>query len=381
MKLPVYLDYNATTPVDERVLAEMLPWFSQNFGNAASRSHLYGWQAEEAVSIARMQVAKLLGAGDKDLVFTSGATESNNLAIKGLFEAFGKEKKHIITIATEHKAVLDVCTHLEQFGARITVLLPDSEGLITTEQIADAIEADTLLVSAMYANNETGVIFPIEEIAKVCREKNVFFHTDATQAVGKFPINLRNTPIDLLSLSAHKLYGAKGVGALYVNRSNPKLKVIAQMDGGKHERGMRSGTLNVPGIVSLGKACDLARLEMKTNQEKLSFLRNKLEQSILSKLENTSVNGGNAPRLAHVTNIAFGGVDGEMLLGNLKNIAVSSGSACTSASVLPSHVLKAMGVKDDLAYSSIRFSLGKYTTEEEIDFTINHVVEVIKKMR
>ncbi|MDI9879115.1 cysteine desulfurase family protein [Flectobacillus longus] len=381
MKLPVYLDYNATTPVDERVLAEMLPWFSQNFGNAASRSHLYGWQAEEAVSVARVQVAKILGAGDKDLVFTSGATESNNLAIKGLFEAFGKEKKHIITIATEHKAVLDVCTHLEQFGARITILLPDSEGLITTEQIADAIEADTLLVSAMYANNETGVIFPIEEIAKVCREKNVFFHTDATQAVGKLPINLRNTPIDLLSLSAHKLYGAKGIGALYVNRSNPKLKVIAQMDGGKHERGMRSGTLNVPGIVSLGKACDLARLEMKVNQEKLSFLRSKLEQTILSKLENTSVNGGNAPRLAHVTNIAFGGVDGEMLLGNLKNIAVSSGSACTSASVLPSHVLKAMGINDDLAYSSIRFSLGKYTTEEEIDFTINHVVEVIEKMR
>ena len=381
MKLPIYLDYNATTPVDERVLAEMLPWFTQNFGNAASRSHLYGWQAEEAVSIARTQVAKLLGAGEKDIVFTSGATESNNLAIKGVFEAFGKEKNHIITIATEHKAILDVCTHFEQFGARITVLLPDSDGLITTEQIAGAIEADTLLVSAMYANNETGVIFPIEEIAKVCREKNVFFHTDATQAVGKLPINLRNIPIDLLSLSAHKLYGAKGIGALYVNRNNPKLQVIAQMDGGKHERGMRSGTLNVPGIVSLGKACDLARLEMKTNQEKLYFLRNKLEQSILSKLENTSVNGGNAPRLAHVTNIAFGGVDGEMLLGNLKNIAVSSGSACTSASVLPSHVLKAMGINDDLAYSSIRFSLGKYTTEEEIDFAINHVVEVIEKMR
>ncbi|PAC27341.1 cysteine desulfurase family protein [Flectobacillus sp. BAB-3569] len=381
MKLPVYLDYNATTPVDERVLAEMLPWFTQNFGNAASRSHLYGWQAEEAVSIARMQVAKLLGASEKDIVFTSGATESNNLAIKGVFEALGKEKNHIITIATEHKAILDVCTHLEQFGARITVLLPDSDGLITTEQITDAIEADTLLVSAMYANNETGVIFPIEEIAKICRERNIFFHTDATQAVGKLPINLRNTPIDLLSLSAHKLYGAKGIGALYVNRNNPKLQVIAQMDGGKHERGMRSGTLNVPGIVSLGKACDLARLEMKNNQEKLSFLRYKLEQSILSKLENTSVNGGNAPRLAHVTNIAFGGVDGEMLLGNLKNIAVSSGSACTSASVLPSHVLKAMGINDDLAYSSIRFSLGKYTTEEEIDFAINHVVEVIEKMR
>lgn len=381
MKLPIYLDYNATTPVDERVLAEMIPWFSQNFGNAASRSHLYGWQAEEAVSVARVQVAKLLGAGEKDIVFTSGATESNNLAIKGVFEAFGKEKNHIITIATEHKAILDVCTHLGQFGARITVLLPDSSGLITTEQIAGAIEADTLLVSAMYANNETGVIFPIDEIAKVCREKNVFFHTDATQAVGKLPINLRNTPIDLLSLSAHKLYGAKGIGALYVNRNNPKLQVIAQMDGGKHERGMRSGTLNVPGIVSLGKACDMARLEMRANQEKLSFLRNKLEQTILSKLENTSVNGGNTPRLAHVTNIAFGGVDGEMLLGNLKNIAVSSGSACTSASVLPSHVLKAMGINDDLAYSSIRFSLGKYTTEEEIDFTINHVVEVIEKMR
>ncbi len=381
MKLPVYLDYNATTPVDERVLAEMLPWFTQNFGNAASRSHLYGWQAEEAVSIARMQVAKLLGAGEKDIVFTSGATESNNLAIKGVFEAFGKEKNHIITIATEHKAILDVCTHLEQFGAKITVLLPDADGLITTAQITEAIGANTLLVSAMYANNETGVIFPIEEIAKVCREKNVFFHTDATQAVGKLPINLRNTPIDLLSLSAHKLYGAKGIGALYVNRNNPRLKIIAQMDGGKHERGMRSGTLNVPGIVSLGKACDLARLEMSANQEKLSFLRNKLEQTILSRLEYTSVNGGNAPRLAHVTNIAFGGVDGEMLLGNLKHIAVSSGSACTSASVLPSHVLKAMGINDDLAYSSIRFSLGKYTTEEEIDFTINHVVEVIEKMR
>ncbi|MDI9857775.1 cysteine desulfurase family protein [Flectobacillus roseus] len=381
MKLPVYLDYNATTPVDERVLADMIPWFTQNFGNAASRSHLYGWQAEEAVSIARTQVAKLLGAGEKDIVFTSGATESNNLAIKGVFEAFGKEKNHIITIATEHKAILDVCTHLEQFGAKTTVLLPNSDGLITTEQIAEAIEADTLLVSAMYANNETGVIFPIEEIAKICRERNIFFHTDATQAVGKLPINLRNTPIDLLSLSAHKLYGAKGIGALYVNRNNPKLQVIAQMDGGKHERGMRSGTLNVPGVVSLGKACDLARLEMRANQEKLSFLRYKLEQSILSKLENTSVNGGNAPRLAHVTNIAFGGVDGEMLLGNLKNIAVSSGSACTSASVLPSHVLKAMGINDDLAYSSIRFSLGKYTTEEEIDFAINHVVEVIEKMR
>ncbi|MFY7826702.1 MAG: cysteine desulfurase family protein [Flectobacillus sp.] len=381
MRLPVYLDYNATTPMDERVLSEMLPWFTHNFGNAASRSHLYGWQAEEAVSVARGQIARLLGTTEKDIVFTSGATESNNLAIKGVFEAFGSEKNHIITIATEHKAVLDVCTHLEQFGAKITVLLPDSDGQITLEQLSDAMDANTLLVSAMYANNETGVIFPIEEIAKVCRERNIFFHTDATQAVGKLPINLRNTPIDLLSLSAHKLYGAKGIGALYVNRNNPQLKVIAQMDGGKHERGMRSGTLNVPGIVSLGKACELARLEMKTNQEKLYFLRNKLEQSILAKLENTSVNGGNAPRLAHVTNIAFGGVDGEMLLGNLKNIAVSSGSACTSASVLPSHVLKAMGINDDLAYSSIRFSLGKYTTEEEIDFAINHVVEVIEKMR
>ncbi len=380
MKLPIYLDYNATTPVDTRVLQEMLPWFSENFGNAASRSHLYGWKAEEAVATARQQVAHLLHANDKEIVFTSGATEANNLALKGVFEALAHKGNHIITIATEHKAILDVCEHLKHLGAEISLLYPDNQGQISPEQIQGAIRPSTILVSAMYANNETGVIFPIRAIGALCQQHQIIFHTDATQAVGKIPIDVQNDHIDLLSLSAHKLYGAKGVGALYINRKNKNLHLVAQMDGGKHERGLRSGTLNVPGIVSLGTACVIAQQEMQSNAQSIAVLRDVLENGLLQ-IPQTSVNGNTQCRLPHVSNIAFGGVDGELLLISLHDIAVSSGSACTSASVLPSHVLKAMGVADQLAYSSIRFSLGKYTTEEEILYTINHVKEVIAKLQ
>jgi cysteine desulfurase len=375
---PVYLDYNATTPVDPRVLDAMLPWFTEQFGNAASRTHLYGWEAADAVADARQQVAQLIGAGEKEVVFTSGATESNNLALKGAFEALGAQRRHIITVATEHKAVLDTCQHLEALGAEVTYLYPTPDGLITPQQVQEALRPDTLLVSVMYANNEIGVIQPMADLGLLCREAGVLFHTDATQAMGKVPINVDKSYIDLLSLSAHKLYGPKGSGALYVRKG---VKLTAQLDGGRHERGHRSGTLNVPGIVGLGKACQLAGAAMEEEAARLSMLRDTLENGILQALPATHINGHRDQRLPQTTNISFGRVDGEELLMAFNRIAVSSGSACTSASVEPSYVLKALGVPDELAYASVRFSLGRFTREEDIALAIAHVQQVVERLR
>lgn len=378
MRLPVYLDYNATTPVDSRVLETMLPWFSEHFGNAASRTHLYGWTAEEAVTNARKQVAKLLNVNPKEVVFTSGATEANNLAIKGLFEKKSVQGKHIVTVATEHKAILDTCHHLEEWGAEVTYLVPSSDGLISLHQLANALRKDTILVSVMYANNEIGVIQPIREMAALAHSVGAVFHSDATQAVGKVAIDMHSDGIDLLSLSAHKLYGPKGVGALIVKQG---IELSQQLDGGGHERGRRSGTLNVPGIVGLGKACEIAQKEMKSEYERLKLLRDRLEQGILAQVPHTFVNGNTATRLPHLTNICFEHIDGENLLLSLKDVAVSTGSACTSASVLPSYVLKVLGLTDDQAYASLRLSLGRFTTDEEITFALQHIKEVVEQMR
>jgi cysteine desulfurase len=378
MKLPIYLDYNATTPVDKQVLEKILPYFSENFGNAASRSHVYGWTAQDAVENARNQVADLLNCQSKEIIFTSGATEANNLGIKGLFEFYFPQKKHIITLQTEHKAVLDVCLHLEKKGCEVSYLKPNEYGLITVNQIEEAIRPDTFLISVMYANNEIGTIQPIEKIGKLAREKEILFHTDATQAVGKIKIDVEKEHIDLLSLSGHKFYAPKGIGALFVRKSPKTNRMIAQMDGGNHERGYRSGSLNVTGIIGLGEACLLSQ---SIDNQNLKQLRDKLEEGILANIPQTKVNGFIENRLSNLTNISFGGVDGEKLLDSFRDVAVSSGSACTSASVEPSHVLKAIGIEDNLAYASIRFSLGKFTTEEEIDFTIKYVKEVVDSLR
>lgn len=378
MKFPIYLDYNATTPVDKRVLEKMLPYFSENFGNASSRSHLYGWTAQQAIDKAREQVANLLNCQAKEIIFTSGATESNNLAIKGLFELFYPEKKHIITVETEHKAVLDVCQNLEKKGCEITYLKPDSLGVIDIQQIKNAIRPDTFLISVMYANNEIGTIQAIQEIGKLAREYKILFHTDASQAVGKTEVNVVGDSVDLLSCSGHKLYAPKGIGALYINKKSEATRMIAQMDGGKHERGYRSGTLNVTGVVGFGEACEIIK---DIDNQMIMRLRDRLENGILQSISLTKVNGSIENRLPNLTNISFGGVDGEKLLDSFRDIAVSSGSACTSASVEPSHVLKAIGVEDNLAYSSIRFSLGQYTTEEEIEFTIDYVKKVVESLR
>jgi cysteine desulfurase len=378
MKFPIYLDYNATTPVDERVLEKMLPYFSENFGNASSRSHLFGWTAHEAIDNSREQVAKLLHCQSKEIVFTSGATESNNLAIKGLFELFYPQKKHIITLQSEHKAVLDVCLSLEKKGCEVTYLKPDANGLASINEIENAIRPDTFLISIMYANNEIGTIQPIKEIGKLARKHDILYHTDATQAIGKIDVNVVEDNIDLLCLSGHKLYAPKGIGALFINKQSIANRMIAQMDGGKHERGYRSGTLNVTGIVGLGEACEIIQ---NIDNQTIKKLRDRLEQGILQNISETNVNGSVDNRLPNLTNLSFGGVDGEKLLDSFKDIAVSSGSACTSASIEPSHVLKAIGVNDDLAYASIRFSLGKYTTKAEIDFTIKYVKQVVESLR
>lgn len=381
LKFPIYLDYHATTPMDERVLEAMLPFFREHFGNAASRNHAFGWVAEEAVEKARKQIASLINANPKEIVFTSGATESNNLAIKGVAEMYAEKGNHIITAATEHKAVLDTCKRLEKRGCRVTYLPVRPDGLIDLDQLRDLITDKTILVSIMYGNNEIGTIQDIRTIGQICHEKGVLFHTDATQAVGKIPVDVIADNIDLLSCTAHKMYGPKGVGALYVRRKNPRVQLTAQMDGGGHERGMRSGTLNVPGIVGFGKAAELCQQLMPEEMPRLQRLRDKLKDGILAELDEVYINGTMERRLPHNLNMSFAYVEGESLLMGINDIAVSSGSACTSATLEPSYVLKALGAGDDLAHSSIRFGLGRFTTEEEIDYTIGKVVEVVKKLR
>jgi cysteine desulfurase len=359
----------------------MLPYFTETFGNAASRNHPFGWAAEEAVDYAREQVAKLIGADAKEIIFTSGATEADNLALKGVFEMYAAKGDHIITTEIEHKAVLDTCKHLEKQGASVTYLKVNNEGFIDLKELEAAITPKTIMVAVMYANNEIGVINPIREISHITRKHGVLLMTDATQAVGKVPVNVHKEGIDLLAFSAHKMYGPKGIGALYVRRKSPRVKVTAQMDGGGHERGMRSGTLNVPGIVGFGKACELAMQEMEAEGKRLSLLRDKLENALLQ-LEESYVNGSTAHRLPHVSNVSFKYVEGEgLMMGFNKNIALSSGSACTSASLEPSYVLKALGLGDDLAHSSLRFGLGRFTTEEQIDYTIKAVSDTVNKLR
>jgi len=381
VKLPIYLDNSATTPVDPRVLDIMIPYFTEKFGNAASRSHPFGWVAEEAVDYAREQVAKLINADPKEIIFTSGSTEANNLALKGVFEMYAEKGNHIITVTTEHKCILDTSKHIEKMGGEITYLEVNDEGMIDLNELEAAITPKTILISIMYANNEIGVIHPIKEIAAIAKKHNVLFHTDATQAAGKIPIDVQAEGIHLLSMTAHKMYGPKGIGCLYVRRKNPRVKVTAQIDGGGHERGMRSGTLAVPSIVGFGAACEIARNEMFDDAARLSKLRDKLENALLE-LEEAFVNGNRQHRLPHITNISFKYVEGEgLMMAFNKDIAVSSGSACTSASLEPSYVLKALGLGDDLAHSSIRFSLGRFTTEEQIDYTIKKVTDAVLRLR
>ena len=381
LQLPVYLDHNATTPCDPRVVEAMIPYFTQNFGNAASRNHPFGWQAEEGVDYAREQVSKLIGADPKEIILTSGATEGDNLAIKGVYEMYASKGNHIITCNIEHKAVLDTCKHIEKEGGEVTYLKVKPNGLIDLAELEAAIKPTTILIAIMYANNEIGTVNPVKEISAIAKKHGVLFFSDAVQAVGKIPVDVNKDGIDLMAFTAHKMYGPKGVGALYVRRKNPRVKVTAQMDGGGHERGMRSGTLNVPGIVGFGKACELAMNEMQQDAERLSKLRDKLEKALLS-IEEAYLNGDKEHRLPHVSNISFKHVEGEgLLMGFNKNIALSSGSACTSASLEPSYVLKALGLGDDLAHSSLRFGLGRFTTEEQIDYTIEQVTNTVNKLR
>ena len=380
MKLPLYFDNNATTPMDPRVLEAMLPYFTEKFGNSASRNHAFGWAAEEGVDYAREQVAQLIGANEKEIIFTSGATEGDNLGIKGVFEMYQDKGNHIITCVTEHKAVLDTCKHLEKLGAQVTYLPVKEDGLVDLALLEAAMTPQTILVCIMYGNNEIGVIQPVKEIAAIAHKHGALFMTDATQAVGKIPVNVDADGIDLMAFTAHKMYGPKGVGALYVRRKNPRVKVTAQLDGGGHERGMRSGTLNVAGIMGFGKACEICRLEMDKDAKRLSALRDKL-QSALTVLEESYVNGNVANRLPHTANISFKYVEGEGLMMAMKDLAVSSGSACTSASLEPSYVLKSLGLSDDLAHSSIRFGLGRFTTDEEVDFAIEQTKHAVNHLR
>lgn len=378
----VYLDNNATTPCDPRVVEAMLPYFYEHPGNAASRSHPFGWEAEAAVDIARQQIANLISADEKEIIFTSGATESDNLAIKGVFEMYARKGKHIITATTEHKAVLDTCHTLEKKGAEISYLQVDNNGLIDLQELDATIRTDTILVSIMWANNETGVIQDVKAIGEICAKHGVLFMSDATQAVGKIPVNPREMGIHLMSFSAHKMYGPKGVGALYVSRKSPRVKVTAQMDGGGHERGMRSGTLNVPGIVGFGKAAEIAGLEMEAEAKRLQKLRDRLESRLKNELEEVYINGSTVNRMPHVTNMSFKHVEGEGLMMTFnQNIALSSGSACTSASLEPSYVLVALGLGDDLAHSSLRFSFGRFNTEEDVDFAIQAIKQGVNHMR
>jgi cysteine desulfurase len=381
VKLPIYLDHQATTPVDPRMLEAMLPYFTQKFGNAASRSHEFGWQAEEAVETGRGQIARLIKASPREIVFTSGATESDNLALKGVAEFQRAKGNHIIAQVTEHKAILDVCRRLEAQGFLVTYLPVDKDGLIDLDDLRRAITPKTILISIMYANNEIGTIQPVAEIGKIAKQHGVLFHCDAVQAVGKIPVDVEAAGIDLLSISAHKIYGPKGVGALYVRRKNPRVQLTQQIDGGGHERGMRSGTLNVPGIVGLGKACEICQKEMDTEAVRLRPLRDKLQAALTSRLEGVSVNGSQTQRLPHTLNVSFANVEGEALLMGINDVAVSSGSACTSANLEPSYVLRAIGVNADDAHAAIRFGLGRFTTEEEIDYAADRVIETVSRLR
>jgi cysteine desulfurase len=382
VQTPIYIDNHATTPVDPRVLEAMIPYFTEKFGNAASRSHAFGWESEAAVDAARELVAKLIhAASPREIVFTSGATESDNLAIKGVAEAYRAKGDHIVTCVTEHKAVLDSCKVLEKRGYRVTYLPVNSQGLIDLERLREALTEKTILVSIMQANNEIGTIQPIKEIGRLAKERGILFHTDATQAVGRIFVDVEELGVDLVSLTAHKMYGPKGIGALYVRSSKPRVKLTPIIDGGGHERGMRSGTPNVPGIVGLGKACEIAHAEMATEAERFLQLRERLKNGILSELEEVTVNGHPTERLPGNLNMSFAYVEGESLLMGLKEIAVSTGSACTSASLEPSHVLRAIGVPEELAHTSIRFGLGRFNTADEIDFTIRRVVEEVRRLR
>jgi cysteine desulfurase len=379
--LPIYMDNHATSPMDPRVLEAMLPYFSQKFGNAASRNHSFGWEAEQAVENAREQIAKLIGASAKEIIFTSGATESDNLAIKGIAEMYKERGNHIITQVTEHKAVLDTCKRLEKYGYRVTYLPVKADGFIDMEDLRRAIDDKTILVSIMFANNEIGTVQPVAEIGKLCHEKGVIFHSDGVQALGKIPIDVNAMSIDVLSLTAHKLYGPKGVGALYVRRRNPRVQISAQIDGGGHERGMRSGTLNVPSIVGFGKACEIAGQEMAVEAARLKTMRDYLRNKLESALDYVEVNGSWEHRLPGNLNMSFVYVEGESLLMGINDVAVSSGSACTSATLEPSYVLKALGLGDDVAHSSIRFGLGRFNTQAEVDYVADKVIGIVKKLR
>jgi cysteine desulfurase len=375
------MDNHATTPVDPRVLDAMLPYFTDTFGNAASRNHPFGWRAEEAVENARAQIAHLIGASPKEIIFTSGATESDNLAIKGVAEMFRDKGNHIITQVTEHKAVLDSCKRLEKQGYQVTYLPIGSDGRVNLDDLRRAITDKTVLITIMYVNNEIGVVQPIAEIGKIAKEKGIFFHVDGVQAVGKIPVDVQKDGIDLLSISAHKIYGPKGVGALYVRRRNPRVQITAIIDGGGHERGMRSGTLNVPGIVGFGKACEICELEMPEESKRLAALRDRLKDRILAKLDEVYINGSMEHRVPNNLNLSFAYVEGESLLMGINDVAVSSGSACTSATLEPSYVLKALGLGEDIAHSSIRFGLGRFNTQEEVDYVADRVVDVVVRLR
>jgi cysteine desulfurase len=381
VKLPIYMDNHATTPMDPRVLEEMLPYFMEKFGNSASRNHSFGWAAEEGIETARERIAKLIGATTKEIIFTSGATESDNLAIKGVAEMYREKGNHIITAVTEHKAVLDTCKRLEKYGYRVTYLAVQKDGLVNLDDLKNAMDDKTILVTIMAANNEIGVVQPIAEIGKLCHERGIIFHTDATQAIGKIPIDVNKQNIDLMSISAHKMYGPKGVGALYVRRKNPRVQISAIIDGGGHERGMRSGTLNVAGIVGLGKSCAIASEEMSREAVQLASLRDRLRDRIMKRLDETYINGSMEHRLPGNLNISFAYVEGESLLMGINDIAVSSGSACTSATLEPSYVLKALGTGDDLAHSSIRFGIGRFNTAAEVDYVADRVIETVERLR
>jgi cysteine desulfurase len=382
VKLPIYMDNHATTPVDPRVLQAMLPYFSETFGNAASRNHSFGWAAEEAVDKARNQIASLINAKSKEIIFTSGATESDNLAIKGIVEFYKDKGNHIITCVTEHKAILDSCRTLERNGKAVVTYLPvDKYGMVDPDAVRAAITDKTVLITIMYANNEIGTIHPVAEIGRIAKEKGVVFHCDAVQAVGKIPVDVDRDGIDLLSMSAHKIYGPKGVGAIYVRSKGPRVRLTPQMDGGGHERGMRSGTLNVTGIVGLGKACEISQAEMAEENVRLLDLRNKLQAGIFERLDEVYVNGHPTERLPGNLNVSFAYVEGESLLMGISDIAVSSGSACTSATLEPSYVIRALGIDEELAHSSIRFGLGRFNTGDEVDFVTDRVTKEVKRLR